>query len=159
MRRAWAINGILLVAGLMALAACTKKPEPIPDYQKDPASAVLALMDAIAQFKDSDTTAVADKEAALAKINLLFGERKEQAKPVIGLFMLVNMKDVEVVSVDTHGDSSDVTVKHSVRSIGIGGNEMTFGGDNTKESVFQLRNVDGRWIIWDLGGILDKHGR
>ena len=149
----------LLAFGLPACSKASRHP-------KTPKAVVQALFVRVGEFKEAQRTAKendSSEEAAEAlaeskeAVSSLFVNPKN-AKLITMPLMFLDLEDVDFLDEKIDGESAEVTIEHTV--VGFGQVvELKESAQKRRKMTFQLTKEDGRWLITNVGGILQKFGR
>ncbi len=133
-------------------------------HPKTPTAAVQTLFFRIETIKDAGETTsekVSGEETAkelsdsTADMGALFLNPK-RAKLIIAPLFLLDLNDVEFLEEKIDGNTAEVTTEHTV--VGFGRSlELRESAQPRRKMTFQLKKEKGRWLISDVGGILQKH--
>jgi hypothetical protein len=155
----WGIVCVLLT-GLAACGVTSSHP-------RTPTAVVQALFTRIQGYKTAEKTALDQglsvdeaKQAraeAKAAVDSLF-LTPEKAQFITVPLMFLDFADVEFLDETIDGSNAEVTIEHSV--VGFAQRvQLEEAAQSRTQMTFQLQKQDGRWLISDTGGILQKFGR
>jgi len=159
--RKWLTFGIACWL-LLGLPACSKAPR----HPKTPTAVVQALFAGIGELKEAKSAAkeqgsTEDAAQALtesrAALDALF-LNPQKAKLLMMPLMLLDLEDVDFLGEKIDGENAEVTIEHTV--VGLGQRvKLQESAQSRTKMTFQLKKEQGRWLISDTGGILQKFGR
>jgi hypothetical protein len=118
----------------------------------------IQLLKAAKQTADKGSTepALEDPAEAKAAVDDLF-LNPDRGKLIMMPLMFLDLEDVVFLDEKIDGMNAEVTIEHTV--VGIGQFiELQESAQKRTTMTFQLKKVEGRWLISDIGGILSKFG-
>lgn len=155
---------ILTLACVLSFSflTCSKAPR----HPKTPKAVVQALFERVGTFKEAQNAAkenesseeaakaLADSKQAVSDLFVTPQKAKLIAMPLV----LLDLEDVDILDEKIDGDNAEVTIEHTV--VGIGRLvELKESAQKRRQMTFQLKKENGRWLISDAGGILQKFGK
>jgi hypothetical protein len=157
----------LLTVTLACLLACSFLACGVASrHPKTPTAVVQELFVRVGAFKEAQSAAKENESSeeaakALAESKQAVGSlfvNPQKARLITMPLVFLDLEDVEFLDETIDGDSAEVTIEHTV--VGIGKVvELKESAQKRSEMTFQLKKEDGRWLISDTGGILQKFGR
>ena len=159
--RKWLIFGMACLLSL-GLPVCSNTPS----HPKTPTAVVQELFMRIQAIKAAQKAAkeggsTEEMAEALpesrAAVDSLFVNPQKAKLLTMPLFLL-DLEDVDFLEEKIDGDSATVTIEHTV--VGFGQMvKLKESAQERRRMTLQLKKEEGRWLISDLGGILNKFGR
>jgi hypothetical protein len=154
---------VMLACSLpLAFLACGEASR----HPKTPTVVVQELFVRVGTFKDAQKAAkenesseeaakaLADSKQAVGALFL----NPQKAKLLTMPLVFLDLEDVDFLEEKIDGDNAEVTIEHTV--VGVGQLvELQESAQKRRKMTFQLKKENGRWLISDTGGILQKFGR